>query len=74
MTGAALLTELSHRVFYPRGSICLIDCTLLKLCPENRITDSPDNLFFAAYHYNIWGLHKLLFRATEIIHLLQVGK
>lgn len=22
----------------------------------------------------IWGLHKLLFRATEIIHLLQVGK
>lgn len=49
MTGAARLTELSHLCSVLMGQYVL----LITLCPENRITDSPDSLFFAVYHYSI---------------------
>lgn len=63
----ALLTELFHHVFYPPGSICLIDFTRLQPCPENRITDSPDSLFSFLLITTVSGeLHIFLFRATEI--------
>lgn len=56
LTAGGALTELCHSVFY--GSICLTDCALLKPCPEDTITESVDDLFFAASHYNVCGLHK----------------
>lgn len=62
-------------MFYPPGSICLIDFTLLQPCPENKITDSPDSLFsFLLITTVSGGLHKFLFRAAELIHLLQMEK
>lgn len=43
---------------------------LITFCPENRISDSPGSLFFAVYHYSIWGLHKLTFQSNRsYLHL-----